>query len=226
MKKLISVRLNRNNILNSGPRRYRFENLMYVFVVMFLFIVLTYGCRKQQIEPDANISADKTDKLFMNSDDDFLKAYGQNSNSFNSDMSLSRGSSFTTFFQLLQARIATVRYRQISRAFADGYADINVVVPNMGYHFMKSALVDGIFDPTKPEILVYNKDEYGNFHLVAVEYAVPIELSPDGPPEGFAGSDDVWERNPAFGLWLQHAWIWAFNPDGVFHDTNPLIHVH
>lgn len=226
MKKLISVRLNRNSILNFRTRRYRFENLMYVFVVMFLFIVLTYGCRKQQIELDANISADKTDKLFLNSDDDFLKAYGQNGNSFNGDMSLSRGSAFTTFFQLLQARIGTVKYRHISKALADGYADINVVVPNMGYHFMKSALVDGVFDPSKPEILVYNKDQYGDFQLVAVEYAVPIELSPNGPPEGFSGSDDVWERNPVFGLWLQHAWIWAFNPDGVFHDTNPLIHVH
>jgi hypothetical protein len=226
MKKLISASSDRNNSFNFRPRRYRLENLVFVFFVMFLSIVLTYGCRKQQIEPDENISVDKTDRLLMNSDDDFLKAYGQDANTFNGDVSLTRGYSFTTFFQLVQARIGTARYRHISEALADGYADINVVVANMGYHFMKSALVDGVFDPARPEILVYNKDEHGNFHLVAVEYAIPIELSPNGPPEGFSGQDDVWERNTAFGLWLQHAWIWAFNPDGVFNDTNPMIHVH
>ena len=96
----------------------------------------------------------------------------------------------------------------------------------MGYHFMKSALVDAVFDYKHPEILVYNKNLDGSFELLAVEYAVPIAVTPDVAPEGFTGSGDVWERNTDFGLWLQHAWIWSFNPAGVFHDTNPLITVN
>jgi len=131
-----------------------------------------------------------------------------------------------TVWELQQARSATAKYLNISKAFADGYVDIEVKVPNMGYHFMKTAFVDSLFDIRKPEILVYNKNEDGSFQLVAVEYAVPIALSPNAAPEGFTGSDDVWERNEFFGLWLQHAWIWSYNPDGVFNDTNPLIQVH
>ena len=91
---------------------------------------------------------------------------------------------------------------------------------------MKSKFVNATFDVSKPEILVYNKRLDGRFVLVAVEYAVPISVTPDKAPEGFTGSADVWERNTDFGLWLQHAWIWRFNPDGIFHDTNPLVHVH
>ena len=131
-----------------------------------------------------------------------------------------------TLWELNQARAATAQYREIKNAFRDGYVDINVVVPNMGYHFMKSALVDAVFDYKHPEILVYNKNLDGSFELLAVEYAVPIAVTPDVAPEGFTGSGDVWERNTDFGLWLQHAWIWSFNPDGVFHDTNPLITVN
>jgi len=131
-----------------------------------------------------------------------------------------------TLWELNQARAATAQYREIKNAFRDGYVDINVVVPNMGYHFMKSALVDAVFDYKHPEILVYNKNLDGSFELLAVEYAVPIAVTPDVAPEGFTGSGDVWERNTDFGLWLQHAWIWSFNPAGVFHDTNPLITVN
>jgi hypothetical protein len=96
----------------------------------------------------------------------------------------------------------------------------------MGYHYMKSAFADSIFEISKPEILVYNKDHDGNFELIAVEYAVPISLSPNHAPEGFTGTADVWDKNPDFGLWLLHAWVWQNNPSGVFNSTNPGVHVH
>jgi len=72
---------------------------------------------------------------------------------------------------------------------------------------------------------VYNKNEDGSFQLVAAEYAVPIDISPNKPPEGFTGTGDVWDRNTGFGLWLLHAWVWKNNPDGVFNPTNPLVHL-
>lgn len=93
----------------------------------------------------------------------------------------------------------------------------------MGYHFMKSELMDATFEVRKPEPLVYEKLEDGSFRLVAVEYAVPIALSPNAAPEGFTGSGDVWTRNGVLGLWLQHAWDWKNNPAGVFNPTNPLV---
>jgi hypothetical protein len=91
---------------------------------------------------------------------------------------------------------------------------------------MKASLADTVFDYRKPEILVYNKNEQGKTELVAVEYAVPLALRPDTAPAGFTGSADVWKRDTGFGLWLLHAWVWAFNPDGVFNPTNPTVHLH
>ena len=131
----------------------------------------------------------------LNSDDGFLNAYKNETN-------LSQGFSWVTFLELLQARVATAKYLDFDKAMKDGYEDINVVVPNMGYHFMKSKFVNATFDVSKPEILVYNKRLDGRFVLVAVEYAVPISVTPDIAPEGFTGSADVWERNTDFGLWL------------------------
>ena len=133
---------------------------------------------------------------------------------------------FKHAWELQQARAATAKYRDIRNAIKDGYADISVIVPNMGHHFMKLDLVDATFEFRKPEILVYNKEENGDFTLVAVEYAVPIPATPDVAPAGFTGTADVWDRNTGFGLWLLHAWVWHFDPAGVFNPTNPLIHVH
>lgn len=125
-----------------------------------------------------------------------------------------------TMWELQQATAATAKYKNFDNAIKDGYADINVVIQGMGYHFLKADLLDGTFDYRKPEILVYNKDENGEFYLVAVEYAVPLALS-ENAPEGFSGDDDVWTANTDFGLWLLHAWVWEYNPLGVFNPMNP-----
>jgi hypothetical protein len=185
------------------------ESMVYIAVLSVP--VLFAGCNKQNETVPASASPLES-KNVATPDNEVINRY--------------RGINVRTLFELREARSATAKYRNINKAFADHYADINVVVPNMGYHFMKSELVDSVFDVRHPEILVYNKNLDGEFQLVAVEYAVPISASPDKAPEGFSGPADVWERNTTFGLWLQHAWVWAFNPDGVFHDTNPLIQVH
>jgi hypothetical protein len=130
-----------------------------------------------------------------------------------------------TLWELQQARAATARYRHLENAKKDGYGDIDVIVENMGYHYMKLDNVDATFDVRKPEILVYAKHDDGSYELVAVEYAVPLGLSVSAP-EGFSGSMDVWDENHGFGLWLLHAWVWSYNPDGVFNSTNPLVHLH
>ena len=136
------------------------------------------------------------------------------------------GLSAQTMWELQQARAATAKYRHLENAKKDGYEDIAVVVEEMGHHFMRKPNVDGTFDLRNPEILVYAKDHDGNFELVAVEYAVPIELTPNVAPAGFSGNKDVWDKNTGFGLWLLHAWVWSFNPNGVFNPTNPLVHTH
>lgn len=131
-----------------------------------------------------------------------------------------------TVQELHAVRNATQRYRSLDSAIADGYADINVIVQNMGFHYMKASLADTIFDAQHPEILVYNKQHDGKFELVAVEYAVPIPMMPDKSPEGFTGAADVWTYSTTFNLWLLHAWVWEYNPLGVFVPSNPDVHLH
>lgn len=128
--------------------------------------------------------------------------------------------SAATRSELARARRGTARYHDISRAIEDGYADINVFIPNMGFHYLKSTILDAEFDPARPELLVYAQDLFeGRMRLVAVEYAVPTNLTSTAP-EGFTGDADEWHRQDNFGLWTLHAWIWYRNPDGVFAELN------
>lgn len=121
--------------------------------------------------------------------------------------------------QLARVKRATARYRDVSKAIADGYADIDVVIPNMGRHFLKAPILDAAFDVAQPELLVYSPDKKGKLQLVAVEYAIPLNLSAEAPA-GFRGSADAWFANQQFQLWTLHAWVWKENPAGVFNPTN------
>lgn len=123
--------------------------------------------------------------------------------------------------QLDQTREAAAKYLDVDAALADGYVDIGLFVPNMGWHYMKESLVDAKFDWTRPELLVYADDPCGGGkrRLVAVEYAVPLALSKRAP-FGFVGNADQWDANQTFQLWTLHAWVYEFNPDGVFAPFN------
>jgi hypothetical protein len=122
--------------------------------------------------------------------------------------------------ELGRVRSATARYHNISNALADGYVDIDVFIPNVGFHYLKPSFLDGAFEIERPELLVYSVNPPGNhMRLVAIEYAVPLDLSAT-PPEGFTGDQDVWTRNEEFGLWTLHVWAWLSNPDGIFAEHN------
>ncbi len=226
MRKLFSNCLKVKDSSSTQPVFHHFRKGILLLVPAFLVLVIIgTGCNKQEPNVKAKDPAVKEEAIIMNSEDDFRNAYKNEIHRSENDVKLGKGFSFTTFIELLKARLATAKYRDFDKAIADGYADIHVVMPNMGYHYMKSEIVNAKFEITKPEILVYNKRLDGSFQLVAIEYAVPIDLTPEKAPEGFTGSADVWDRNTGFGLWLLHAWVWQFNPDGVFHPTNPDVHV-
>ncbi|HSL88069.1 MAG TPA: hypothetical protein VK870_02070 [Ignavibacteriaceae bacterium] len=119
--------------------------------------------------------------------------------------------------ELALARASSAKYHDINTALADGYMDINLYIPNMGWHFLNPAYVDGNFEIDKPELLVYANKPGGGYRLVAVEYAVPLSFP---TPEGFTGDEDVWSENIEAGLWTLHAWVWLHNPDGIFSPYN------
>jgi hypothetical protein len=129
-----------------------------------------------------------------------------------------------TLKQLAGARAATARFHDVAQAEAEGYVSINFCEPGEGCHWLKESLLDEVFDPEHPEVLLYVPGS-GNsgWRLVAVEYLLPISASP-GPPEGFTGDADLWrEESEAEGLWELTAWIWLSNPNGMFEQHNPKV---
>ena len=126
--------------------------------------------------------------------------------------------------QLDEVREAAARFADPADAEKAGYINIQLFVPNMGWHYLNEKLRDdGKFDWRKPELLVYADDPCGGKRkLVAVEYAVPLSMSKRAPA-GFVGRADVWDANQTFQLWTLHAWVYEFNPDGVFAPSNPRV---
>jgi hypothetical protein len=197
------------NIINGAKRRNwnsialsKSASLLIFTSICFIFFT---SCKKELAEPTETVQTTTTAL----------------SKTFN--LNMYTGLSSQLSWELQQARAATAKYQNLKNAIKDGYADINVISENMGYHYMRTSIVDANFEITKPEILVYNKDDDGNYELVAVEYAVPLTLP---RPEGFTGSSDVWNDTSGFPFWLLHAWVWEYNPLGVFNPTNPNVHLH
>jgi hypothetical protein len=195
--------------------RFNSNTVSSLILIALTTALIGIACKKQEIDNSANETLSSSNESKHAETEAFT-------------FSKHRGLNWHTIWQLQQTRAATARYRNFNNAIKDSFEDISVVVPNMGYHFMKKKIVDKVFDIRRPEILVYNKKEDGSFELGAVEFAIPID--PSNPrekaPEGFIGNADEWERNETFGLWLLHAWVWNFNPDGIFHETNPRVIVH
>ena len=179
----------------------------YAALIALLSLIFLTSCQKQL--GDSSSEEPPTINKATQPGDEVLNAY--------------TGLDGQTMWELQQARAATARYRNINNAIKDGYSNIGVDVENMGHHYMRTDIVDATFDIRQPEILVYNGNDDGTQELVAVEYAVPLTYP---KPEGFTGSTDVWNGTSGFPLWLVHAWVWKYNPDGVFNWTNPLVDLH
>ena len=132
------------------------------------------------------------------------------------------GFTSATHKQLAAARSATERYHDVAQAEADGYVNIDLYISGEGFHWFNASLVDGTFDPAKPQVLLYAPvPGESRLQLVAVEYVVPLGGE---RPEGFAGPADVWrEDEENFGLWELTTWIWEHNPNGIFEHLNPRV---
>ena len=128
--------------------------------------------------------------------------------------------------ELDQLKAAMAKYKDFNVAIADGYAvDVTGYRTHMGHHYLNVALLDGVFELEKPEVLLYAPDGNGTLQFVAVEYGIPIVdmNNPPPAPEGFTGNEDVWEINTEFNLWTLHVWIELENPDGIFKPRNPAL---
>jgi hypothetical protein len=133
--------------------------------------------------------------------------------------------------ELVQAlRQETARFRSVTQAVKAGYESTHecVAVPGlgaMGVHWANEALVDPVFEPLRPEALLYEPEANGGSRLVGVEYIV-IDVGQPRPT--VAGRPfDVGGVAPLTALgvphWSLHVWVWADNPSGLFAPFNPAL---
>lgn len=134
---------------------------------------------------------------------------------------------------LAEIRQATVHYKDIAAAEADGYVMdphcVSSPLGGMGYHFLNEALIDGVVDHTRPEVLVYEPQKNGKLKLVAVEYIVFAEawdsMHDDPPMLGDQEFDDdrLMRGGPPFPNYQLHVWVWKHNPAGMHAPFNPTV---
>lgn len=127
---------------------------------------------------------------------------------------------------LKSVRQATARFHATAQAIKAGYVadDHCVSVPGlggMGYHWANPSLVDPVFDPLKPEVVLYATGPGGQLHLVALEYVV-INVGQARPMFGDHPFDINGSPVPV-PHWTLHVWLYEHNPSGMFMPFNPNI---
>jgi hypothetical protein len=126
----------------------------------------------------------------------------------------------------VQVAAVTARFHAPKQALKAGYAatDECVAAPGvggMGYHWVNEGLVDPVFDPYRPEAMLYEADRHGRMRLVAVEYIV-IDVGQPAPT--FAGQPfDVGGTPVPVPHWSLHLWVHKTNPSGLFAPFNPRV---
>ena len=98
----------------------------------------------------------------------------------------------------------------------------------MGQHLVDQSALDGKVSLGHPEALVYEvkpgnplRQPGNRLRLVAVEYIVPSSfVNPKHPPR-LLGQN--FHLNSDLDVWVLHAWVWKYNPAGVFADWNPRV---
>ena len=162
------------------------------------------------------------------------------------DIPISMADLATLNDQLAAARAATEQYQDVRVALRDGYVQVTQDLPRLGAHFINIRYVlDGVFDPAKPEILLYAKED-GRWTLVGLSYMQPFNGS-EQPPDGFAGPLDVWHYHTDLCFrgqrviaaqttatdctrsggrftentgWMTHLWLYEESPEGLFAHEN------
>ena len=134
---------------------------------------------------------------------------------------------------------STAHFHRVERALEAGYAPaspcVNLMVDGneiaaMGYHYLNGGLLfDGVVDPSKPEILLYEPMKNGRLRLVAVEFMVPAEVWAGDELPTFEGVEFDVHLTPEtmhgipFPHYDLHVWTWRNNPDGMFAPFNPKV---
>jgi hypothetical protein len=123
--------------------------------------------------------------------------------------------------------LSTARYHNLEVAKSEGFVflhgcenrpeegPVGTVYVHMG------RLTDGQIDPLRPEALIYEPQKNGRMRLVGVELAMPYALWTEPEPPQFLGQP--FQKEDEFGVWGLHVWLWSYNPEGLFAESNPRV---
>ena len=125
-------------------------------------------------------------------------------------------------------REATERFKDVSVAEAEGYSLMFGCVSGpdwgaMGLHYVNLPLVvDGVLDPAKPEIVIYEPLPNGRKRLIGADFLVfasDWHAKNTATPELMGQLLHMFESPNRFGLpdfYTLHVWAWKENPTGMF----------
>ena len=132
-------------------------------------------------------------------------------------------------------------------ALDDGYTQVTQDLPLIGAHFLNVDYArDGLFDPTRPELLIYAYQDGGwRFYGPSYITRLVVDYEEEEVPEGFAGPFDAWhwhanwcftiagarvtspeECSQRSGFFIErmghqmHLWV-RENPSGIFNHGHP-----
>jgi hypothetical protein len=133
-------------------------------------------------------------------------------------------------------REATERFRDVSVAEAEGYTLMFGCVSGsdagaMGMHYVNLPLVgDGVLDPTRPEIVIYEPQPNGRLRLIGADFLVFASdwhaKNPAATPQIMGQLLHLFESPNRFGLpafYTLHVWAWKENPSGTFVNWHPKV---
>lgn len=126
----------------------------------------------------------------------------------------------------LAVRKSTTRFNSTKQAIAAGHVPTDECVAHpvlggMGQHWVNGALIDHVFDPSKPEAVLYEHSGDGKVKLVAVEYIVIDVGQPHPSFDGRlcdVGGVPPLGSTPHYSL---HVWVHRANPNGLYTPFNP-----
>ncbi len=127
-------------------------------------------------------------------------------------------------------REATARFKDVAQAEAEGYTLMFGCVSGpdfgaMGLHYVNMALVvDGVLDPARPEIVIYEPLPNGRVKLTGADFLVLADqwhATNAATPELGGQLLHLFESPNRFGLpnfYTLHVWAWKENPVGMFSN--------
>lgn len=135
---------------------------------------------------------------------------------------------------LVQAvREATERFQDVAAAEAEGYALMFGCVSGpdggaMGLHYVNLALVtDGVLDPARPEIVIYEPLPNGRLKLTGADFLVFADqwnAANTATPQLMGQLLHLFESPNRYGLppfYTLHVWAWKPNTNGSFVNWHP-----